>query len=140
MATITHLLTKTRQLESCERTLRLDMMFEGKKGCVIATCNDKVSDKVEATETKRFNFCPSYPTLQDNINRALVFFNMRDPYEMEYKGDKIIRHGEFDFTGYYFNADEEMQEVRGKSYREVCDQLDKYNAIVAQIKAEQCEE
>ena len=56
--------------------------------------------------------------------------------EFEYKGDKIVQHGENDFVGFYFNADGDIEEVRGKSYKEVCNELDKGNAFVKEYKAE----
>ena len=57
--------------------------------------------------------------------------------EFEYKGDKIVQHGENDFCGYYFNADEDIEEVRGTTFDEVCRKLDNYNAIVADIRKEE---
>lgn len=56
------------------------------------------------------------------------------PEELEYNGDKILKYGENDYVGFYYNADDDINQVRGKSYEEVCKKLDEYNAIVSELR------
>ena len=71
-------------------------------------------------------------------NQKPIFIQNSFPYrEYDYNGDKIVEYGKNDFVGFYFNADGEIQTTkRCKTIDEVCNELDKYNAIVAEIKEE----
>lgn len=137
----TILLEKKKKFDYSERVLRLYLVYDGVQGYVLAECTDTPANGEVKTETRKFNFCKTNPTLRHNIDRALTKFGMREPLELEYKDDKIIQYGEHDFVGYYLNADEEVEQTkRCKTFEEVCNELDKYNAIVAELKKEYEEE
>ena len=49
------------------------------------------------------------------------------PYrEYVYKDNKIVEYASNDFVGFYYNADGEIESVKGKTIDEVCKELDKY--------------
>ena len=139
--TKTFLLERKKKFDYSERVLKLYLVYDGAQGYVLAECTDAPANGEVKTETRKFNFCETNPTLHHNIDRALATFDMREPVEMGYKGDKVIRYGEYDFVGYYLNADGEVEQTkRCKTFKEVCNELDKYNAIVAELKKEYEEE
>ena len=47
--------------------------------------------------------------------------------EYYYKGNKIVEYSSNDFVGFYFNEDEDIEQVNGKSLKDVQRKLDKYD-------------
>ena len=45
--------------------------------------------------------------------------------ELWYKGKKIIKYCPTDYVGFYTNSEHHVLKVRGKSYEQVCEELDK---------------
>ena len=59
------------------------------------------------------------------------------PKEHFYKEDLIVEYATNDFVGFYLNADDEVEETRHcETLVGAQSELDKYNKIIAEIKAE----
>lgn len=65
---------------------------------------------------------------------CVKLLNGTDMYKTEtlwYKGKKIIKYCPTDYVGFYTNNQHQVLTVRGKSYEQVCEELDKVNVAVA---------